>query len=433
MTSPAVTVRAHGDQNSTQLVGWTLESPGRGTLSLAFTCLATTALCTWVCIHPRIDQRERFRLPHKIVLFIKAFIAPELITVEAAQEWTQARRTVRQVRDMLGDDFQYIHAFYIGMFGIRYRTDCGTKILWPNQFIWLVEQGLFDWQDRQAWGLTRDTIKDKSNADATAKLFALLQSVWFVAQSIMRETHNLPLAPLESMTLGYIPLSVVTYIYWWLKPKNIETPSEIDLPHMTIEQRAEFDSMIITSSFDNEGQREQQSLWQIWYLTPRIFELEVKEKAAQKALTDYNEKRIAYLRHEGSCLHKGCKECKRLRPGTIKPKHEVVLSHWDPELYHSKLWPVTCLFGISFGALHLVSWNTTFPTAIEAWLWRGAAITSMVSMLLFMQFEKVVLCSPLLYLASRVVMLGGAIAAFRASDPRLYDTYVASTYWVHLI
>lgn len=65
-------------------------------------------------------------------------------------------------------------------------------------------------------------------------------------------------------------------------------------------------------------------------------------------------------------------------------------------------------------------------------------------MLVFMQFEKVVLrwggpltlislASPIIYLLSRVVMMGGVNAAFRASDPKIYDTYVVTTYWVHIV
>ncbi|KAK5115788.1 hypothetical protein LTR62_000877 [Meristemomyces frigidus] len=443
MLLPLLDLRSNLATNDkvTQLVGWTVESTGRGTLSLITNCLATTALCTWVCIHPRIDPQQRRRLPHKIVLFAKAVLCPELIAVEAAQEWTQARRVTCQIREHTSEDVHYNHAFYIGMFGLRYRTPQGTKVLWPNQLVWLLEQNLFDWKQRREWDLTTEIIQDKSKADATAKLFALLQSIWFVAQSIMRATHNLPLAPLESMTLGYIPLFVVTYIYWWLKPKDVRTPSEVELPSMTAAQRATFDDMMVNESFDDEGEANQKSMWQIWYLTSRIFEKEEEIRVLQRRL---DKSRQLYVRHYDRCPRRGCAECKRLRPGTVKPKKEVVLAHWDPELYHSRLWPVTCLFGISFGALHLASWDTEFPTQVETWLWRSAAITSMGSMLLFMQFEKVVvrwsdplmlvkICSPLLYLASRIIMLGGAIAAFRASDPRLYDTYSVSSYWAHLL
>lgn len=81
---------------------------------------------------------------------------------------------------------------------------------------------------------------------------------------------------------------------------------------------------------------------------------------------------------------------------------------------------------------------------MEQWLWRVAALVSIVSMLIFMQFEKVVLrwggpltmislVSPVFYLPSRIVMMGGVIAAYRASDPAVYDTYSVSTYWIHIL
>jgi hypothetical protein len=61
-----------------------------------------------------------------------------------------------------------------------------------------------------------------------------------------------------------------------------------------------------------------------------------------------------------------------------------------------------------------------------------------------MQYEKVVLrwggpltllsiLSPAMYLMSRIVMIAGVIAAFRGMDPRIYQTYSVSTYWVHLV
>jgi len=123
---------------------------------------------------------------------------------------------------------------------------------------------------------------------------------------------------------------------------------------------------------------------------------------------------------------------------------ETVLAYWDPDVYHSKIWPLTYLFGISFGTLHLISWNTQFPSVVEQWLWRAAALTSIASMLIFMQYEKVVLkwggpltflslASSVIYLPSRIVMIAGVLAAFRAMNLRIYDTYVASTCWVHVL
>jgi hypothetical protein len=87
----------------------------------------------------------------------------------------------------------------------------------------------------------------------------------------MRTAHGLPLSQLESMTLSYIPLFAATYFFWWLKPKDIKTPSIVELPNMLPEQRVFFESMAISNKFDDEGLEEQVSLWNVWYLTPRVF------------------------------------------------------------------------------------------------------------------------------------------------------------------
>lgn len=439
-------VKRSSQTGSTDLVGWTLESPGRGTLSLIVTCLITTALCTWIVIHPRIHKHKRLRLPHKAVLCLKAIVAPEFIAVEAAQEWIQARRVVRECSEFTTGGMQMVHAFYIGMFGVRYRVQQGTRVLWPNQFVWLLEQGLFKWEDHEAWGLSREAIKDKSNADGTAKVFAMVQIAWFVAQSIMRAAHNLPISPLESMTLSYIPLFIVTYSYWWIKPKDIETPSVVDLPAMTCEEEAEFDLLAVDNRFDDEEASAQKSLLSIcWALTPRVFEKEAADNARRQQEEDHRAKCERYDEHHDVCSNEKCEEPDHQMPAPLEIRRETTVAHWDPQLYHSRiLWPIACLAGISFPALHLISWNTVFPTEVESWLWRVSAITSIFSMLIFMQFEKIVvrwqdpmmlvkIVSPLLYLTTRMILLGGAFAALRACEPGTYDTFVASTYWVHLV
>lgn len=442
-------------KETTSSVGWVLESPGRGTLGLVSTCLFTLFLCTWVVIHPRVYKRPLLRRLHKVALFLKTIIAPEFIAVEGLQEWSQAQEMVKHCAKLTGRRLKLIHAFYIGMLALKYRTPQGTKVIWPNQYTWLLEQCLIQCDDMTIWGLSEEEIRDKSNADGTAKLLALSQVFWFVAQSIMRLAHSLPLSQLESMTLSYIPLFAVTYFFWWVKPKDVLTPSIVELPDMLPGQKTTFESMAVSSAFDDEGIGKQNSLWNIWYLTPRVFEKEAEDKALQEAgqntLREACE--TAAEPYNKQTLLLGKESSKRLKdkgssclPGAIKRQtKELVVAHWDPKIYQSNiLWPVICLFGASFGALHLISWNTEFPTLVEQWLWRAAALASVVSMLIFMQFKRVVfrwggpltiisLVSPALYILSRIIMIGGVIATFRASDPAIYETYVVSTYWVHLL
>ena len=436
------------------LVGWVLECPGRGTLGLIFSCLSTIFLCTWVVIHPRVYNRPILRVLHKVSLFLKTIIAPEFIAVEGLQEWNQAQKMVKDCEGLTGKRLKLVHAFYIGMLALRYRTPRGEKVIWPNQYTWLLEQGLIDWHDHAFWGLSEETIRDKSNADGTAKLLALGQVIWFVAQSIMRSAHDLPLSQLETMTLSYIPLVAITYYFWWVKPKDEVSPSIVDLPDMLLGQQTTFEAMAVSSAFDAEGIGKQDTLWTIWRLTPRVFEKEAKDRvlqeaqqraslAVEKMATQANQKILASHKNKQT-VARGNESVEKLKGGYVHAKKTVV-AYWDPDLYHSKiLWPIICLFGASFGALHLISWDSVFPTHLEQWLWRAAALVSIFSMLVFMQFEKVVLrwggpltiislVSPVLYLLSRIVMIGGVIAAFRASNPAIYDTYSVSTYWIHIL
>ena len=445
--------------DSKDLVGWVLESPGRGTLGIILSCLTTIFLCTWVVLHSRVYKRSSLHRLHKITLFFKAVIAPEFVAVEGLQEWSQGRRMVESCAESTGRRLKLIHAFYIGMLALRYRTARGEKVIWPNQFTWLLEQGLVDWDDHPMWGLSEDIIRDKSNADGTAKLLALGQVSWFMAQSIMRRAHNLPLSQLETMTLSYIPLIALTYFFWWVKPKDVMIPSIVDLPQMSSDQKATFESMAVSSLFDNEGLGEQESVSSIWYLTPRVFEKEAEDQRLQQAhgiaLQEAERKpkegrapqeaKHIIVRDDEAIGGLDLERSAHPAQSTKTFPKETVVAYWDPELYHSKtLWPIICLFGASFGALHLISWYTKFPTSIEQWLWRVAALVSIVSMLIFMQFEKVVLrwggpmtlislASPFCYLLSRVVMVGGVIAAFRASNPAIYNTYSVSTYWIHIL
>lgn len=404
LTSRAINATAE----NTTLVGWTSGPNGRGTLSLLWSCLSTTFLCTWVVIHPRIHTRRLHRTLHKIALSLKTVIAPECIAAESVQEWLQARRILRRCAQYTKGQFSITHAFYLGMFGVRYRLPLKrqgrtcTKVLWPMQYAFLLEKGYIRWDDRTVWGLDEDTINDKSNADSAAKLIATWGVLVFTANSFQRLYHRLPLAPLESMTLGYIPLFVVSYYFWWQKPKDIEVPTIVELPDMSSADREEFNALGPTNDFDDEGKPGQQSCMSVLALTPRDFDGDVYTNPA-------------------------------IDTGHSRRGEGTVLSHWDPELRDHRLWPLACLFGISFGALHLASWENVFPTTAELWLWRGTTIASMTATLVFMQFQKVVLrwndpvtiasiVSAGVYIASRFIAIVEAFASLRASQPAIYRT-----------
>lgn len=135
---------------------------------MVVTCLVTVFLCTWVVIHPRIYYTRRlYRTMFKFALFFKAVLAPGLIAVEGLQEWTQCRRMVKDCAGLTEGQFKMIHAFYVNMLALRYRTTRGNRFIWPNQYTWLLQQGLVDWDNQE--------IRNKSNADSAVKLIAFCQ------------------------------------------------------------------------------------------------------------------------------------------------------------------------------------------------------------------------------------------------------------------
>ncbi|KAI9747270.1 MAG: 3-methyladenine DNA glycosylase, partial [Chaenotheca gracillima] len=382
------------------LVGWVLENPGRGTLSLILTCLFTSFLCTWVMLHPRVYKRPLFRRLHKIALFLKTIVAPESIAVEGFQEWKSALKMRKNCAELTGGHFKLLHAFYINMLALRYRTSRGERVLWPNQYTWLLEQRLIVWDDHALWGLSEENIRDKSNADGTTKLLALVQVLWFFAQGMVRLAHDLPLSQLELMTASYIPLFAVTYPFWWFKPKDIENPSVVDLPHMLPHQKTTFESMTVSSAFDDEGTRAQASLWSIWYLTPRVFDKEAEDKAIEEARQKASqevERKTTLRKTQKRTILKETKQPSTLpdvdserameehdkgspsmiTPANVSPSKERVVAYWGTLIYHPKLfWPITLVLGLLSGVFLLTGWTAEFPTRIEQLLWRTATLTS---------------------------------------------------------
>lgn len=289
------------------------------------------------------------------------------------------------------------------MLALRYRTPLGDRVIWPNQYTWLLQNNITTWEEHANWGLSIEDIRDKSKADSVAKLIALIQVSWFVATCIIRAAHSLPFSQFESMTLGYIPLFIVTYFFWWYKPKDIRSPSVVDLLQMSIEQKHIFESMALSNKFDNEGMECQRTFWNAWYLTPRVFEKEEEDRILQEARARAAGEAMkpdeSATTNDPLKSGPGVSEDIRVKDDDIREteelqitvRNEIVLAHWDPHLYRSKLWPLICLFGDSFGALHLASWDTVFPTTVEMWLWRASAFVSIGSMVVFMHFEKVIL------------------------------------------
>ena len=167
--------------------------------------------------------------------------------------------------------------------------------------------------------LTPDELSDKSKGDILSKGLAILQTIWFVVQCIVRLIEGLPLTHLEVMTLAYTVMTVAMYITWWDKPLNVNCA--IRVPGVPFEGEPKPIPPILIEIFG--------------YLAGD---------------------RDAYV------------EIRKLpRVPTFwagTPKKETV-GYADT---------VEMLVAIAFGAVHCIAWSYALPSPVKLLLWRVSAI-----------------------------------------------------------
>jgi hypothetical protein len=301
------------------------------------------------------------------------------------------------------------------------------------------------WEEHKAWGLGLEDFVDKNKADGLVKLAALCQVVWFTLQAVTRAAHGLPLASLETMTLAYVFNAIVTYGFWWEKPKDIATATFVDLPEMTDRQWQAFESLAMEETYDvlRPGERQRSSI--AWYVVARdcrddevlVMATGIGDHDGDTEANWPRQSRMPSSKEESGIAT-------RVEEIVKAPHVEwtKVITEWDANLYMTKWWPLLCLLGASFGAIHLLSWSSRFPTVVEVWLWRGSAVVSIVTAVICMQFRTMALtwdgpstivkvASPLLYIVSRIIMVIEAFTSLRAMEAGTYQTYVVWNYWFH--
>ena len=69
--------------------------------------------------------------------------------------------------------------------------------------------------------IREDEIQDRSKGDGISKFLVIVQTSWFVAQSITRKVEGLITTELELVTLAFAVLNGAMYFLWWKKPLNV--------------------------------------------------------------------------------------------------------------------------------------------------------------------------------------------------------------------
>ena len=167
--------------------------------------------------------------------------------------------------------------------------------------------------------VTAEEINDKSKSDFFTKAIIIIQITYFVVGVLVRAGQDFPVTQLELGVVGFVACSFVTYCFCMAKPKGVCTAYTIkdfkDKP-LPLRIRELQDSLERGSIFSDLAQSGHDGGPYANYDFPMAGGL-------------------------GSILGFGCS-----------------------------------VTSVLFGAIHLVGWNFEFPTPVDSWLWRVAALVS---------------------------------------------------------
>lgn len=261
-------------------VRYRTEPSGRGTIGILISCTATYIFCVWTTVHPAVGEtgKKKLRVWYKLVLTSIAIIVPAGVMIYAFDEWRQAKRLRDEWNECVKyhpkpkgsaqgpppkgpataladrkdpDDFVELQigtAFFVLMGGFRIdnkhagwthtkkerkkkkKNNMGDKeayerpILSPQGFVKYVRSGRIHQST-----FNQADVLDKGKGSHIAKIFAGLQALWLILQSIARLADHLPLTVLEIHVLIQIVCTSVIYAFWFRKPLDVGVPTTIKL------------------------------------------------------------------------------------------------------------------------------------------------------------------------------------------------------------
>ena len=163
-----------------------------------------------------------------------------------------------------------------------------------------------------------EEISDKSKSDLFTKVLTIVQICYFCLGVIVRAGRNLSVSQLELGVSGYVACSIITYCLTFSKPKAVTTSIVLDAC--------------------------------------------IADALPEKLRVIQQRQRSVY----GPASYFG-----DARPGDAKANDCTDPSEGDSTF----LWAIA-ITSTLFGAVHLVGWDFSAPTLVDAWLWRASAIVS---------------------------------------------------------
>ena len=105
-----------------------------------------------------------------------------------------------------------------------YEGNEAKGVLSLEKFVELLEAGKIDFPT-----ITVEEVEDRSKADGFSKTIVVGQTLWFVAQCLVRRAQNLDITLIELLTLSLAVLNGIMYYLWWHKPLDVRCPAPVYL------------------------------------------------------------------------------------------------------------------------------------------------------------------------------------------------------------
>lgn len=377
----------------------------RGILDIVWSCLVTIFACTWITVHPNVpgpDDTPIMSLLRRTKLMLYALIMPEAVLLWAMRQWLGARNITKHLNEsyhlqgplFLLTQFYLLttspdekrwtltHGHFLQMGGFMVYQD--GKPHHPLSTGWQRPHRInLRFRDKIEFPtITKREIEDRSKADFFSKALVIIQTTWFVVQSIARRKYRLVITPLELVTLAFATINALMYYFWWHKPLDVRCPVPVYLQQQP----------------QNKKQRQGKHI--------------SRDRSVSDARTSHSIATSQYAWHEtesGSTFHGIFGHLSMdtlLRRPFIKPFTEMAKGYSSietnalkvPTFYTSKADSVlSALFGsfcigIVFGAVHLTGWSFDFQTHAERLIWRISSII-IVSEPVFVVFYLLVMLS----------------------------------------